>query len=248
MTNTLSQPDALPIYPIGASTITFRLYGPNDINCTNPAVFAPAAVNYPIGGGPVTSPTFTPTFAGTYRWIASYSGDGTNPPATGLCNDVNENVIVSAQPLLAVTTITSQSSPNVILGAGLLSDTATVSGRVNALAGATITFRLYGPADAACTGAPVFTSTVVHPVANGPVTSTTFAPSQAGTYRWIASYSGDANNLPVVGLCNAAGENVTVLAAALVAATPIPALGQLALLLLMLGVVVAGVVGLRRAR
>ena len=32
----------------------------------------------------------------------------------------------------------------------------------------------------------------------------------AGTYRWIASYSGDANNAAVAGACNAANESVVV--------------------------------------
>ena len=97
-----------------------------------------------------------------------------------------------------------------------------------------------------CTGAPVFTSVVVQPIADGPVASAAFAPTQAGTYRWIASYSGDANNLAIAGACNAAGETVNVLAVS--AALAIPALGPLAMLLLMMGVVVAGAVGLKRSR
>ena len=39
--------------------------------------------------------------------------------------------------------------------------------------------------------------------------SNPFTPTLAGTYRWIASYSGDANNAPVAGKCNDAGENST---------------------------------------
>ena len=236
------------VNPIGPSTITFRLYGPNDANCTSPAVFVSGPVTYPIAGGPVISPPFTPTLAGTYRWIAAYSGDGTNPPVSGVCNDVNENVVVSPQPLRAVTTITSQASPIIRLGAGVLTDTAIVSGRVNPVAGATVTFRLYGPGDATCTGAPVFTSTVDQPVANGPVTSAAFTPTQVGTYRWIATYNGDANNLPIAGLCNAANENVDVAAAAAAPATAIPTLGHLALLLLILGVMATVIFGRKRTR
>ena len=51
---------------------------------------------------------------------------------------------------------------------------------------------------------------MAYPVAGGPVTSETFTPTVAGTYRWRARYSGDANNVAVEGLCNAANENVTV--------------------------------------
>ena len=41
----------------------------------------------------------------------------------------------------------------------------------------------------------------------GPVTATVTA---GGSYYWIASYSGDANNNPVAGACGAAGETSVV--------------------------------------
>ena len=49
---------------------------------------------------------------------------------------------------------------------------------------------------------------------NGTYTSDPFTPSTPGTYRWIANYSGDANNNPVAGSCNDANESVVVLPAA----------------------------------
>ena len=55
------------------------------------------------------------------------------------------------------TTLTTQASPSVVLG-GTISDTATLSGGTAPTG--TITFRLYGPDDATCTGAVIFTSTV----------------------------------------------------------------------------------------
>ena len=97
-------------------------------------------------------------------------------------------VVTPAAPTIATT-----ASANTVVG-GTLTDTATVTGRSNPLAGATVTFRLYGPNDATCTGAPVFTSTVPYPVAGGPVTSGPFTPTAPGVYRWLAAYSGDANN------------------------------------------------------
>ena len=57
----------------------------------------------------------------------------------------------------------------------------------------TLTFNLFGPADATCTGTPLFVSTL--PVSGGTtVESAHFTTTQAGTYRWEVSYSGDANN------------------------------------------------------
>ena len=192
----------------------------------------------------MSSPSFNPTLVGTYRWIASYSGDANNPAVSGLCNDPNESVLV-IPAVAAALAITSVASPTITAGTGVLSDTATVSGRVNPVAGATITFRLYGPDDATCTTIPIFTSTLAYPVAGGPVTSGTFGPPQSGAYRWVATYNGDANNLPITGLCNAQGENTTVLVAA--AALPIPALSPLVLLLLVIGIALAGLVGVKRS-
>ena len=193
--------------PLAGATIVFRLYGPNDATCANAAVFTSAPVAYPVAGGPVTSPAYTPTAAGTYRWRATYSGDANNTGVTGACNAANENVVVAQ----ATPAITTMASPDMTLGGpGGLTDNATVTGRSNPLASATITFTLYGPNDATCADTAVFSSTVAYPVGGGSVTSGTFTPTQAGTYRWIASYSGDANNASVTGPCNAANENVVV--------------------------------------
>jgi hypothetical protein len=196
------------VNPQPGATIDFRLYGPDDATCAGAAVFESLGVPYPAAGGPVTSAPFVPAVAGVYRWRASYSGDVNNAPVAGACNEANENVTVN--PPLAVPTIATTASGNISLG-GQLTDTAVVTGRVNPVAGATIDFRLYGPNDVACAGAPVFESLgVPYPVAGGPVTSAPFTPALAGVYRWRATYSGDANNTAVAGACNEANENVTV--------------------------------------
>ena len=72
-----------------------------------------------------------------------------------------------------------------------------------------MTFALYGPSDAGCAGTAVFTSTVDLTVtddengtATGTATSGSFTPTAAGAYRWIATYTGDDNNLSVAGDCN----------------------------------------------
>ena len=145
------------VAPQAGATLDFRLYGPNDATCSGTPIFKSLGVAYPVAGGPVTSAAFTPTLPGTYRWIASYSGDGGNPPISGACNDAGESVVVSQ----AIPSIATNASSPIAVGAGTLSDVATVSGRVNALAGATVDFRLYGPGDATCSGAPIFQSLVL---------------------------------------------------------------------------------------
>ncbi|HEY1539227.1 MAG TPA: hypothetical protein VGF63_07505, partial [Solirubrobacteraceae bacterium] len=191
--------------PPAITTVTFSVYGPDDATCTGPAV-STSMIPYPAGGGPVTSSAFTPTAAGTYRWIASYGGDANNNTASGACDDAGESTVVAkANPTIATT-----ASADITLGAGTLTDSATVSGRVSPAAAATVTFNAYGPNDATCTGPVAFTTTAPYTSAGGPVTSSAFSPTAAGTYRWVATYGGDANNAAAVSPCNAVGESATV--------------------------------------
>jgi hypothetical protein len=107
--------------------------------------------------------------------------------------------------------IKTAASPNITLG-GQLTDQATVTGLVNPVAGATVTFRLYPPADTACAGPAVFTSnkTVTLASTTATATSDAFTPTAVGIYRWIARYDGDVNHLPINGPCNDASETRTV--------------------------------------
>ncbi len=194
-------------FPLAGATVDFRVYGPDNATCSGGADFEALNVVYPLAGGAVTSPPFTPTQPGTYRWVVTYSGDANNNAVAGACDDPGESSAVA----IAAPTIASVASPAVVLGAGTLTDTATISGRASPLPGATVEFRLYGPGDTTCAGTPVFTSPpVAVPVAEGPVGSPPFTPAQAGTYLWRALYSGDANNLAVAGACDAANESVVV--------------------------------------
>jgi len=111
-------------------------------------------------------------------------------------------------PPRAVPAVITSATASVTLGASI-SDTATISGLVNPIAG-TITFELYGPNDATCSGTNLVAGNVaftVGPVnANGAYASGSFTPLAVGTYRWIANYSGDANNTPTSNTCNGANE------------------------------------------
>src|SRR5262249_47572937 len=99
------------------------------------------------------------------------------------------------------------------LGHGRVADTATIAGGVSPTG--TITFDLYGPDNSTCTGAPAFTTTKTVS-GNGSHTSAAFLPTTAGSYRWIASYGGDANNAAASGgACGDSNESVIVSAAGL---------------------------------
>lgn len=110
-----------------------------------------------------------------------------------------ERVQINSCPTGIVTSATA----SVTIGSPI-SDTATLSG-ATANAGGTITFNLYGPDDATCSGSSVFTSTV-NVNGNGAYSSGNFTPTVVGTYRWTAAYTGDANNQASTSGCNAANE------------------------------------------
>jgi hypothetical protein len=198
-----------PTFPPHGS-LAFTLFGPGDSTCAGPAVFTstirlPGTVStYPGYPTPVTatSAAFTTSLSGTYRWVARYLGDGNNNPTSTACNDLGESVVVSqASPAIA-----TRASATVPLG-GTITDTATLSGGFNPTG--MLTFSIYGPADTTCSQALLATSTAtVH--GNGNYASGVFTPAHTGTYKFVASYSGDAQNHPVSTTCNDAGESVVV--------------------------------------
>src|SRR3989454_8216521 len=116
------------------------------------------------------------------------SGSGAlNIPAAGptACADAAEAVeIRKASPALSTT-----ASGSVVAG-GSVKDVAHLTLGINPTG--TITFTLYGPNDATCT-VVAFTDTKLVS-GNADYTSSSFTAIQAGTYHWIASYSGDLNN------------------------------------------------------
>jgi hypothetical protein len=198
-------------------SIVFTAYGPTDSTCSSTPVYASAAVPVSGTGDYGNSPAFTPAAAGTYRWRAFYLGDANNLGVSTPCNDANETSAVSqATPAL----VTAASGP-VDLG-NSISDQATLSGGDNPTG--TITFTAYGPNDATCSSTPAYTSSPVTVNGNGDYgNSPEFTPGTAGTYRWQASYSGDANNASVSTSCNDPDE-ASVVNAVIVppVVTPVP--------------------------
>jgi hypothetical protein len=174
-----------------SGTITFSLFGPADENCTGTPI-ATDTVSVSDNGSFEAEP-FTPTVPGTYRWVAAYSGDGENEPQTGVCGDEGETSVVDK----ATPTLSTSATDAVGLGAQIAA-TASVGGGHEPTG--TVTFELFAPGDADCTGSPVFTATV--PLgADGSAASGAFTPIAAGTYAWRTTYSGDADNDTTTGAC-----------------------------------------------
>jgi hypothetical protein len=106
-----------------------------------------------------------------------------------------------AEPALSTT------AANASLG-NSISDQATLSGGSNPTG--SITFTAYGPGDETCSGTPAYSSGPVSVSGNGEYSSGSFTPGSSGEYRWVASYSGDGENVAVSGACNDANETSTV--------------------------------------
>jgi hypothetical protein len=126
--------------------------------------------------------------AGTFYWQAVYSGDTNNNGATSTCTD--ETLVVN------------KLQPNASTAQNLIpNDSFTLSGAFGT-PGGTITFNLYDPSDATCSGTPALTETVnVNGNGTYSTTNTTFIASTDGTWRWASTYSGDGNNQPVTSSC-----------------------------------------------
>jgi hypothetical protein len=110
--------------------------------------------------------------------------------------------------LKAEPTVTSRVvSPSVTVGEPIVG-TATFTGGHSP--GGSIGFTVYGPDDPTCAGPPAFESAPMPLAAE--VGSPPFVPTDAGTYRLVATYSGDVDNKAVASDCGEAAAAVTVAA------------------------------------
>ena len=120
---------------------------------------------------------------GTYHWLASYTGDGNNNPVSSTAADEPVAVTPASPTIITVANPTSG-----LVGTTALEDTATLSGGYDPAG--KITFTLY-----ASDQITALYSEQVDADGNSTVsTKNGWVPTEAGTYYWTASYSGDSNN------------------------------------------------------
>ena len=138
------------------------------------------------------SKSFTFASAGTFSFQAVYSGDANNNPATSACE--TELLFVGPNPM-TVTTSLSQSIINV---GDSVTDEAFLAGATLDTAGGTVTYSVFsGPS---CAGPALDTDTVT--VASGNVPeSKSFTFTSAGTFSFLAVYSGDTNHNGATSVC-----------------------------------------------
>jgi len=173
-------------------TVTFNLY--NNSTGTGTPLYTDA--NVPLSSGTATATGYIATATGTDYWVATYNGDSNNAAVSS--GTASEPVTITpATPAID----TSQQPASATVGTSI-ADQATVSGGDNATG--TVTFYLYN--NSSGTGTPLYTDASV-PLVSGVASSTGYTAAP-GTDYWVATYSGDSNNVSVTS--GTAGEPVTI--------------------------------------
>jgi hypothetical protein len=190
----------------GSGSVTFHAYGPDDPTCAGPAAFSDTRP-LPAADGPVTSAAFSPTATGTYRWIASYSGDANNAASSTACGDAGQQAVVSkATPGLS-TSITPAGAKTT---ATEVTPHFTLSGAQSATP-APLQYVIYGPDDPTCAGPAASAATTITSIgATGGTVDGAPGALPAGTWTFVPDFAGDANNAAVTGSCADAAARITV--------------------------------------
>jgi uncharacterized repeat protein (TIGR01451 family) len=198
-TSTVSTSDGF----IATGTVNYQLFSGLDCKAGN-EIGSPEQVTLNSDGSVPHSSATDPLQAGDYSYQATYSGDGNYTGSTGDCEPFS---VVRATPAIATTQDPASGSVG-----DTYKDTATLSNTASLDGTGTITWTLYPQNN--CQGTPVGTDMVKGVSSNGPFeTPTGVKVNAAGTYYWVATFSGDSNNQPATSGC--ADEPVVVNGAAI---------------------------------
>jgi hypothetical protein len=196
---TVTGPTSVGATPTG--TVTFYVCGPfkSATACTAAGTkLGSATLSGSNGTARATSPSYTPSAAGTYCFLGVYSGDGNYLEASDGSTS-RECFTVTMDPSSVVTTPTQAS---IVLGQ-TDSDTVVVTG--SAAAGSptgTVTFYVCGPTTTftPCTSTKKKIKKAVKlvpgPNDTATATSKAFTPTAIGDWCFAGYYSGDSNYLP----------------------------------------------------
>jgi hypothetical protein len=139
------------------------------------------------------------------------------PPEAPQTPPVSRAAAVPPSPVAPPNFLAGPGSPTVALSSGgsapvtlggAIRDTAVLSGGLSPTG--TIAFLLYSASDSSC--AKVLHQVRVRVSGNGSYVSPPVTPATAGSYQWVARYSGDANNKSLSGSCQDPSERSTVTA------------------------------------
>ncbi len=186
-------------------TVTYTVYSNN--TCTT--VAGNGGTKTVANGTVPNSDPVTLTTPGTYYWVASYSGDPSNAASASGCGAETETVTAVSTATSLTTSLSGggKSGAAITVPSGTaVNDSATLSGTNASSAGGTVTYTVYS--NNTCT--TVAGNGGTKPVTNGSVPdSDPVTLTAAGTYYWVASYSGDPSNAASASGCGAETETVT---------------------------------------
>jgi hypothetical protein len=178
-------------------TITFNLYAPSDTSFTSPIYTDVVTVNgngkygTSIGDNPGGYvPSGIGTLTGTYEWLATYSGDSGNLGVISTAGSEPEDVKPASSTAATVIKDTATNGmPTGTLGEAVY-DTATVTGTPASTPTGTLTYEFFTTID----GSGMHTDgTVALDSSGGVPDSAATAALAAGSYSYVAVYSGDTN-------------------------------------------------------
>ena len=159
------------------------------------ATFTTIGANKTLNGsGQATSDSYTPALAGTYYFLAVYSGDANYDGSQS--GNTAEPLIVLAAVTAAVTPVIVKAdsatatllSATTITSGGNITDTATVTSVAGVTPTGTVIFEV---SPDGITFTALGTAKTLD--GSGQTTSDSYTPALAGTYYFLAVYSGDAN-------------------------------------------------------
>src|ERR1017187_2759954 len=177
-------------------TVTYDIYS-ND-RCSSTGLVATLGPVTLTNGAVPTSPNWTAGPAGTYYFVAVYSGDASDHASRSGCNSDPITVVADA------TAITVQLSSTTSSIGGEIHASAAITGTYISAAG-TVTYDVYNN-DACTTGSGLVATLGTLTETNGvvPNSSNWAAAGPAGTYYFVAAYSGDPSDKAAVSGCAAA--------------------------------------------
>jgi hypothetical protein len=174
-------------------TVTYGVY--SDDTCSTLVTDA-GTVTVTDGVVPDSNPVSLSAL-GTTFWDASYSGDSLDDPSTNACSE-SETVAVPPASVATVVNDAGRGTPwdGTEVADAAADDTATVSGAGTPTG--TVTYSFFG--NGTCSGGAAATHVVTMSAGLVPDSATT-GPLGAGSYSFLADYSGDTNNAATSGSC-----------------------------------------------
>ena len=204
--------DTAIVYADSSRHIAFSLWAPNTCGVTGAApVFTDSenVITASLADSTVTSASYVPKHAGVYEWTAEVIVNADNSVEDGPTACADEQVTVSPAPTHINTTPSNAGGGPV---GTAITDSATVTGGANPTG--TVTFELFAPSNSNCASGEDNGQTWLQrwtaPL-NGDGVATVPGPGYkttvVGTYNWVATYNGDADNLSAHSACGS--ESVT---------------------------------------